>query len=361
MPPLITRASRAVAKAPAQDRNFLPDFGSFGIALRLVLLAELIAIIITLGRHLGFDDSFWQELYMLSAFALFVSFCVFVALKLSSPLIRRMSALTAAPIVFVLLLCATAFATELVIFAAFDFGLISERWPPWRESLLIRSLIIAALIGIPGLRYLFLQHRAETDAKAQQEAKLQALQSRIRPHFLFNSLNSVASLTRSDPPKAESVLQDLADLFRVLLADARKLVPISAEREISRQYLEIEKMRLGDRLKVKWHVSNVPRYAMIPALTLQPLLENAIYHGIEPRFAGGTVRVELWAEGETLNVLISNPLPDVRNASHGQGNKIAQDNIRQRLSTQFGDSATMQAFEQGGQYHVKLAMPIVRG
>jgi two-component system sensor histidine kinase AlgZ len=174
-------------------------------------------------------------------------------------------------------------------------------------------------------------------------------------------MNSVASLTRSDPDKAEAVLQDLADLFRVLLADARKLVPISAEREISRQYLEIEKVRLGDRLNVKWHVSNVPRYAMIPALTLQPLLENAIYHGIEPRFAGGTVRIELWTEGDTLQVMISNPLPDIPSATHGQGNKIAQDNTRERLLTQFGDRATMQAFEQGGQYHVKLGMPIVRG
>lgn len=190
---------------------------------------------------------------------------------------------------------------------------------------------------------------------------MQALQSRIRPHFLFNSLNSVASLTRSDPDKAESVLQDLADLFRVLLADARKLVPISAEREISRQYLEIEKMRLGDRLRVRWHVSNVPRYAMIPALTLQPLLENAIYHGIEPRFAGGTVRIELWTEGETLHVMITNPLPDVPNIAQSQGNQIAQDNIQQRLATQFGDRATMQVFEQGGQYHVKLGMPIVKG
>ena len=358
---MISRTSQPVPQEAADERNFLPDFGSFGIAIRLVLLAQLIAIIITVGRNAGFNDDTWQDLRMLSAFALIVSMATVFVLKMAAPLVRRLSALKSATVIFGLLLCATALATELTVFALFDLGITTERWPAWRESLLIRSLIIAAIIGIPGLRYLFLHHRAEADAKSQQEAKLQALQSRIRPHFLFNSLNSVASLTRSDPQKAESVLQDLADLFRVLLADARKLVPISAEREISRQYLEIEKMRLGDRLKVSWHVSNVPRYAMIPALTLQPLLENAIYHGIEPRFAGGTVRIELWSEGEMLNVLISNPLPDVPNSSQGQGNKIAQDNIRQRLSTQFGDRATMQAFEQGGQYHVKLTMPVVKG
>ncbi len=355
--------TRAVQSTPGMiaERNFLPDFGSFGLGLRLVLLAQLIAVIITVGRNPALDASAWQDLYLLSAFALLVSLCVIVALKVCAPLLHRMSALASAATVFALLLCMTAVATELVSVALHHSGIIGERWPPWHDSLLVRSLAIAALIGIPGLRYLFLQHRAETDVKAQQDAKLQALQSRIRPHFLFNSLNSVASLTRSDPKKAESVLQDLADLFRVLLADARKLVPISAEREISRQYLEIEKMRLGDRLRVSWHVNNVPRYAMIPALTLQPLLENAIYHGIEPRFAGGTVRIELWSEGDTLNVLISNPLPDVPGSSPSPGNKIAQDNIRQRLVTQFGDSATMQAFEQGGQYHVKLCMPIVKG
>ena len=356
-----SRAASQTSQIVTDQRNFLPDFGSFGVAIRLVLLAELIAIIITVGRNSTFDAHALQDLRLLSAFALLVSLVTIVVLKIAAPLIRRMSALLGAFVVFVLLLATTALATEIMISVLFDLDMITARWPTWHDSMIIRALIIAAAIGIPGLRYLFLYHRAEADAKAQQDAKLQALQSRIRPHFLFNSLNSVASLTRSDPQKAESVLQDLADLFRVLLADARKLVPISAEREISRQYLEIEKMRLGDRLRVSWHVSNVPRYAMIPALTLQPLLENAIYHGIEPRFAGGTLRIELWSEGDTLNVLISNPLPDVAANAPSQGNKIAQDNIRERLVTQFGDRATMQAFEQGGQYHVKLIMPVVRG
>jgi len=211
------------------------------------------------------------------------------------------------------------------------------------------------------MRYLLVQRRAELDSRQQQESRMQALQSRIRPHFLFNALNSVASLTRSDPPRAEAVLHDLADLFRVLLADARKLVPLSAEREISRQYLEVEKIRLGDRLQIKWNVGNVPRAAQIPALTLQPLLENAIYHGIEPRFAGGTIKIEMWPEGEILNIMISNPMPDVKKNGHTTGNKIAQENTRERLATQFGDKASMQAFEEGGQYHVKIRMPIVMG
>jgi two-component system sensor histidine kinase AlgZ len=350
-----------MAKGNNPEQHFLPDFGSFSIAIRIIFIAELIAIIITIGRNSIFDEQAWQDLNLLSAFALMVSFCAVLVFKISTPLIRRLSVQAGSVVVFLLLLLVTALGTDAMIFALYDLQLISERWPPWRESLIIRSLIIAAIIGVPALRYMILKHRSETDAKSQQEAKMQALQSRIRPHFLFNSLNSIASLTRSAPDKAEAVLHDLADLFRVLLADSRKLVPMSAEREISRQYLELEKLRLGDRLKIKWNVSNLPRSAQIPALTLQPLLENAIYHGIEPRFSGGTINIDLWGEGESLNIMISNPLPEVKSRSHNKGNKIAQDNIKQRLVTQFGSNATMQTFEQGGLYHVKLRMPIIKG
>ena len=344
------------------NQYFLPDFGSFGIAIRFVLLAELIAIIVTIARNPVFDAQAWQDFNLLSAFAVTISLCSAVALKLASPLLRRMPVMMGSVLVVLLFLIVTAIGTDAIIFALYDFGMIGDRWPPWRESLLVRSLLIAGIIGILGARYLILQHRAASNAKSQQEARMQALQSRIRPHFLFNALNSVASLTRNNAERAEAVLHDLADLFRVLLADARKLVPISAEREISRQYLEIEKLRLGDRLRIKWNVNNnIPRAAQIPALTLQPLLENAIYHGIEPQFAGGTIKIEMWAEAGTLNIMISNPLPDVRKQVHSTGNKIAQDNIRERLVTQFGDAANMQAFQEGGQYHVKLRMPIVQG
>ncbi len=348
-------------KPSSKESSFLPEFGSFGMAIRFVFLALVIAIIITIGRNERFDENAWQDLNLFVSFALALSLLSAVVLTLLSPLLKRMSVTTGSTLVMLVLLAVAAVGTDGMIFALHDLGYIAERWPPWRESLLLRTLILTGIIGALGLRYLIVQRRAEIEVKQQQESRMQALQSRIRPHFLFNSLNSVASLTRSDPTRAEALLHDLADLFRVLLADARKLVPISAEREISRQYLEIEKLRLGDRLQVKWNVGNIPRSAQIPALTLQPLLENAIYHGIEPRFAGGAIKIEMWAEGELLNIMISNPMPDVKKNSHNKGNKIAQENTRERLSTQFGDKASMQAFEEGGHYHVKIRMPIVMG
>ena len=350
-----------MAKASVEGQHFLPDFGSFKVAIRIVFLAVIIAAIITISRNDIFDETAWQDLNLLTSFALILSLSSVLVLKMFSPVIRRLSISSGSLLVFLLILMVIVVGTEIMVFALFDFRLTSERWPDWHVSLLTRSILIGSMIAILGMRYLFVAHRAEQDSRAEQDARLQALQSRIRPHFLFNSMNSIASLTRSDPARAETALQDLADLFRVLLADARKLVPISAEREISRQYLEIEKLRLGDRLKVTWQVNNVPKSALIPALTLQPLLENAIYHGIEPRFQGGTLRIEVWGEGETLNIMISNPLPDVPKHAHGQGNKIAVDNIRLRLQSHFGNAASMQAFQESGQYHVKLRMPIVRG
>jgi len=349
------------AMASGDGQHFLPDFGSFKVAIRMILLAVIIATVITISRNDTFDENAWQDLNLLIGFALILSIFSALVLKLFSPVIRRMSVMGGSLLVILLILIVIILGNELMVFALYDFRLTTDRWPDWYYSLLTHSVLIGLIISMLGLRYLIVAHRADMESRAEQDARLQALQSRIRPHFLFNSMNSIASLTRSDPARAETALQDLADLFRVLLADARKLVPISAEREISRQYLEIEKLRLGERLKVSWHVNNVPRSALIPALTLQPLLENAIYHGIEPRFQGGTLRIELWSEGETLNVLISNPLPDVPKRAHGKGNQIAMENIRLRLSSHFGDAASMQAFQEGGQYHVKLRMPIVRG
>ena len=350
-----------MAKASGDGQHFLPDFGSFKVAIRIIVLAVLIAAVVTIGRNEVFDESAWQDLNLLIGFGMVLALISVLVLKLFSPLIRRMTVRTGSLLAFMLLLAVMVIGTEVMVFALYDLRLIPERWPDWHYSLLIRTVLVGSIVSILGLRYLLMAHRAEMESRAEQEARMQALQSRIRPHFLFNSMNSIASLMRSDPARAEIALQDLADLFRVLLADARKLVPISAEREISRQYLEIEKLRLGDRLKINWQVNNVPRSALIPALTLQPLLENAIYHGIEPRFQGGTLRIELWGENETLNVLISNPLPDVPKHAHGKGNKIAMENIRMRLTTHFGESASMQVFQDGGQYHVKLRMPIVRG
>ena len=181
--------------------QFLPDFGSFSMMIRFVVLAELIAVIITIGRNTDFNDQAWQDFSVLSLFAVSIALCCLLVLKMAMPLFRRTSTATGSVLAVVLLLLVTSLCTDGVIYLLYNLGLISERWPAWRETFMIRSLMISGIIGTLGIRYLTLQERADADSRLQQEAKMQALQSRIRPHFLFNSLNSVASLTRSDPSK----------------------------------------------------------------------------------------------------------------------------------------------------------------
>jgi two-component system sensor histidine kinase AlgZ len=344
-----------------QNATALPNFGSGRAALRFVVIAQAAAIVVTLARHHTADLAALQDLANITALAQCVAVAVIIGLRIAAPAIQHMSVSRGSITAFIIILVMASLASTGSVVAMHYLGMTDTLVPPWGVSLIVRTVLIAAAAGGLALRYMIAQHKARVESLSKQAAKLQALQSRIRPHFLFNSMNSIAGLLKADPEKAERALHDLADVFRVLLADARKLVPITAERDLARQYLDIEKLRLGERLKVKWIASNVPRAAMIPSLTLQPLLENAIYHGIEPQLSGGLVKVEIWGEGEKLNIMITNPLPEVRTNAHHKGNKIAMDNIRQRLEQYFGDQAALQTFEQFGNYHVKIRIPIVRG
>jgi two-component system sensor histidine kinase AlgZ len=158
---------------------------------------------------------------------------------------------------------------------------------------------------------------------------------------------------------AEHALQDLADLIRVLMADVRNLVPLVAEIETSKQYLKIEKLRLGDRLSVQWHLKHIPENCFVPSLILQPLLENAVYHGIEPSFGGGVIDIDMRADKDTVKVLIRNPLPAEGEQSHRKGNKIAMDNIKQRLVRHFGDAASLSSTSRDELHITQITFPIV--
>lgn len=347
---------------PQPRSNFFPDFTSQSITIRFFVGAQVIATVLTVARNGELNVAAWNDFLLLTTYTQMVALLSIITLKLIAKPLKTTGAGVGSVVAFVVLMLISLAVYEGMLFILHFAGISIERWPSDHQADLIRLIIISALIMAMTLRYAIVYQRIQAGNEIHQQDRLQALQSRIRPHFLFNSMNSVASLIRSDPDLAEKALQDLADVFRVLLADARKMVPITAEGELARQYLDIEKLRLGDRLQVKWTASNVPRSALIPSLTLQPLLENAVYHGIEPSFAGGTVDIQLWSEGETLKVMISNPLPEISNQTKNRkGNRIALENVRERLYRHFGGRATLQNVEQQGNYHVKLSMPIVRG
>jgi len=223
---------------------------------------------------------------------------------------------------------------------------------------LARNVTISAIIGAVALRYFYVQRQWKRNLESEAQARIQALQSRIRPHFLFNSMNTIASLTRSQPELAERAVEDLADLFRVSLSDARVPVTLERELQICRQYLEIESLRLGSRLHTEWAVNPLTGEAALPALSLQPLVENAIYHGIEPATSGGVLRIATDMDGDSrVAVSIRNAVPRDGTNSPRQGNGMAQANVRERMQAFFGGQARFETGVEDEEYWVSLVFP----
>lgn len=190
-------------------------------------------------------------------------------------------------------------------------------------------------------------------------ARLQALHARMQPHFLFNSLNSVLALIRRDPERAETLLEDLAELYRALLKEPRHQVTLAEELALARSYLAVEQARLGERLAVQWRVDAAPMDALLPSLTLQPLVENAVVHGVEPRLRGGCVTVEAFADALQLVLFVRNPIVDAdRPAAQGHG--IALNNLRERLALHHGASARLRVYESDGEFVAQVSVPLKR-
>lgn len=242
--------------------------------------------------------------------------------------------------------------TLLVAFAA---GLLVLPQAGEGERLLwavVRGLAAAALAAL-AIEYFRL--RALSFSPSLSEARLQALQARIRPHFLFNSLNTVLGLMRADPRRAEYTLENLADLFRVFMRDTRELVPLDEEVVTCQQYLAIEQLRLGDRLNVHWQIEQMPGDALLPSLLLQPLIENAVHHGIEPREIAGDISIAITRPGDRVRVEIVNPASE--GAPLRPGNQMALSNVRERLMLLYDMEAELKTAVEDGQFRLWLEFP----
>ena len=193
--------------------------------------------------------------------------------------------------------------------------------------------------------------------KALESRTFSNLDFRIRPHFLFNTLNSVAGLISIHPKRAETALYNLADVFRVVMADKRQLVPLKAELDLAEKYLFLEKTRLGDRLNVSSKIDPKAVGIRVPVLLLQPLLENAVYHGIETRFKGGTITINIQQLDNELIIKITNPLPE-GNIKRESGNRVAQQNLRDRMNQAFGKKASLDAYQAESSYNVIVRIPL---
>jgi two-component system sensor histidine kinase AlgZ len=249
--------------------------------------------------------------------------------------------------------------TLLVSFMSVGLGAALEFGPTAQDVAftLIRNLAVATILVGLALRYFYLHYESGLHRQVQATARLQALQARIRPHFLFNSMNTIASLTHDQPDLAEQAIENLADLFRASLA-AEANISLQQELELTRSYIDLESLRLGERLQVNWKLPDQELSLNLPALTLQPLVENAIYHGIEPLSSGGSIDIVIEPSTHEIEISISNPVVPDRQGRQREGNRMALENIRERLQLAFSGTASMAVNETQTRYTVQLKIPM---
>ncbi len=342
------------AKNQNCEELFLPDFCAMRMVFVVVIIAELAAFVLALAP---LEIPLQARLNNLGMISLYVQWCALgscAVLCLARPRLCGLSNSQAGIISYLLILLVIIGVTELAYWLV--YRPTNHATLAWHWHFLSRNLAIGALISGPVLRYFYVQKQWQRNVQAESEARLQALQSRIRPHFLFNSMNTIASLVHGQPQQAEEAVENLADLFRASLSDARQRIPLHEELALCRRYLEIEALRLGDRLQQEWDVQQLPEDALVPPLIIQPLLENAIYHGIEPLTTGGCISISGHLDKKQIEITIRNPLNDNRQ-QQSAGNQLAQENIKQRLTTLYGSQGDLKIDSSQDAYQVTIHFP----
>ncbi len=339
----------------SQDGRFFPDFCQNRMVISAMVIAQLLAMVMILAPLN--DDRRWEHLGMTT---LFVQWTALVSVGF---LCRLRPFLKDKPLQQAVLMTygGLLFISLILLELAFQVIHALMLYPKAIDHLdfLSRNLLISIIVMALSLRYFYLQKQGRDLARAESLARLSALQARIQPHFLFNSLNTIASLTQLDAAKAEQAVEDLAALLRQVLEKGDHPIPLDKELALIRGYINIESLRLGERLKVEWENQPRPAHLLIPPLLFQPLVENAIRHGIEPQTEGGTIRIGVTSGGGMLILTVSNPLPKEQcDESAPRGSHIALDNIRQRLHAQFGDQAGLSIDRKECCYTARLHLPL---
>ena len=335
-----------------ESPTYLPDFCDGEVFLRLLLVVELIAIAFALVGYSG--GSLFVDLSLISVAMLWVGLGTAAILCV----LRRLGWLGDRLRTTLIVFAVAVAMTLLVSLASLALGNFFRFGPTATDPVytLIRNLAITVILVGLALRYFYLRYESDLRLQVQARARLQALQARIRPHFLFNSMNTIASLTHDRPDLAEQAIENLSDLFRASLA-AESSISLEQEIDLTRSYIALEALRLDERLRIDWRLPEPLPGFQLPALTLQPLVENAIYHGIEPLPQGGVIEIEIAPDGDAWQVSIANPLPGGQSQSNREGNRMAIENIRERLQLAFGGAASMEHAESGASYTVRLRIP----
>ncbi len=336
------------------SQAYLPDFCAAGTLFIIVLVAELVAIVLTLAAH-DVGRPFLVELSKTSFFIMWLALlgsAVMCALRNTLEKAGKTRAFVLAFVVLEILCLLLSEASWQLVRIFGSSTIISDS----HTTFLLRTFAISSIVIALAMRYLYISSEWRRSIVLEAQSRISALQALIRPHFLFNSMNTIAALTRSNPSQAEEAVEDLSDLLRATMGSPKDLSSLKQELEIAAIYQRIEKLRLGDRLNVRWQLGDLPMRARIPNLTIQPLLENAIYHGIELLPEGGDVVVEGRRDGKSLEIRISNPVADGKERDK-IGNRMAMSNIRQRFELAYGSRGSVDIDDSNNRFVVTLRFP----
>ena len=329
-----------------------PSFCSWRLLVVVMVITELAVVLIGMGDS-GFPG--WSWLGVATVYAQWLALFCAAGLCVTSGWTSRLTARGAWVGCWLIAMALVGVFSYAAFLAAPVVGIVP------RDSIagefVVKSMFVVGLVSLALFRYLLIRTRWRAELMAQAEARVQALQARIRPHFLFNSLNTIASLIPSDPKNAEAATLDLADIFRGSMRRADQTISLAEELQLARQYLDMEQRRLGERLEVNWRVEELPARAAVLPLILQPLLENAVGHGIQSSQKGGTIVVYGRGEGDQVVVTIANSV--AQGGSNVKGHGMALENIRERLRLAFGSRASLVTYDSEEMFYAVLSLPYV--
>ena len=339
--------------------DLIPDFCRWQPLVLIAVIMELTAIVLTLA--VGLSQDLQQRFILTSLYLQWTGLCSAAVLCGARRRLHRAPlgvVFLAAWILLVAVASAISVAGyELLLRADAAFALKPEP----RSSFLFRHFCIGAIVSLLVLRLFWLQHQWRQGVLAEGRSRYEALQARIRPHFLFNSLNSIAALVGIRPDDAERLIEDMSELLRAGLDVRSRLVPLADELALARAYLRIEQSRLGERLQITWDIAEDANRLEVPLLSVQPLVENAVYHGIERIATPGLVHVSARRHEGGLRIEVANPRPGAGAPAH-QGQRVAVDNIAQRLALIYGEGkARLELGEEGDRYVARLTLPTIEG
>lgn len=351
---------KPVGRAP--QPAFIPNLCHKQAVLRIVLATQLFALLVTLV-HSGPGWLDWTHLALTSLFMQWIALSSAACLCAMRKRLEALPSDQQARRAYLLVLSLTlvyALLAEAIRLRIWTQG-SDASWNDVDPSFVLHCVLISAIVSAVGLSYLYLQHQRFLEGQAGLEARIEALQARIKPHFLFNSMNSIAELIAVDPIKAEESVLDLAELFRAALKQESGLAPLGEEVGLCKSYLRIEGLRLGNRLQVDWRLDDSCLRLPVPPLCLQPLVENAIYHGIQPLPDGGRLQIAAYQQARSLYLEVSNPLPGnslVPPERQHEGNRMALENTRRRLEAHYGPRAVIKTSRQEGRFTALIRIPL---